>query len=339
MQQPFMIDLVHLRTLRELRERGTVTATGAALHMTPSAVSQQIAALSRVVGAPLLVRHGRRVRLTPQATILLGHAELVHAQLEQAQADLAAFDAGEVGVVGVAAFATAIKALVVPALSALARARPRLALTVDEVEAPDCFSRLDAGLVDIVVTVDYALGPSRVDPRYHRTTLCRDPLRAVVPREHRLARDRHVDITDLASEGWIVGTDGHPCFDITMAAYVAACLTPRIVHRTNDWGAVTALVAGGAGVALVPALALDKDQQGIVALTVRPNEPARNIYAAVRKGSENAPHIAAVLGALQAVATPGSTSSQARSRHQRDKRPVSRVVLASSHPGPDELIG
>jgi DNA-binding transcriptional LysR family regulator len=301
-QNLFTIDVAQLRTLRKLRERETITATAAALHLTPSAVSQQVAALSRTVGAPLLTRHGRRVRLTPQAVILLEHADRVHAELEAARADLAAFEAGRAGVVGVGAFATAITGLLVPALGVLTRERPGISLRVDEVEPPECLSRLDTGALDIAVTVDYAFGPSRDDPRYHRTWLCRDPLHVVVPSAHARAGDRTVRIGELARETWVAGAVGHPCFEITMAACTAAGVTPRIAHHIDAWDAVIGLVAGGAGVALVPALALGGAGQDVAVLEVRPPEPARSIYAAVRSGSQHAPHIAAVLDALRTAA-------------------------------------
>ena len=294
-------DVAQLRTLRELRERETITATAAALHLTPSAVSQQVAALSRSVGAPLLVRHGRRVRLTAQAVILLKHADRVHAELEAARADLAAFEHGQAGVVGVGAFATAIIGLVIPALRALAAERPAISLRVDEVEPPECLGHLDTGTLDVAVTVDYALGPSRDDPRYHRTWLCRDPLCVVVPATHVLAAETAVSIADLADETWVAGAVGHPCFDISMAACTAAGVTPDIAHHVDAWDAVIELVAGGAGVALVPALALRAKRDDISVLAVRPQEPARSIYAAVRSGSQHAPHIAAVLDTLRTV--------------------------------------
>jgi len=122
----FMIDIRRFRVLRELRERGTIGATANALSLTPSAISQQIACLSRELGVPLLTPHGRGVRLTPQAQLLLEHAAAVDAQLERARADLAAFDEGTVGRVAVGAFATAISGLVAPALARLRRERPRL---------------------------------------------------------------------------------------------------------------------------------------------------------------------------------------------------------------------
>jgi DNA-binding transcriptional LysR family regulator len=306
MQMSFTIDVGHLRTLRELRERGTVTATATALHLTPSAVSQQVAALSRSVGAPLLMRHGRRVRLTPQAVILLEHADRVHAELEAARADLAAFEAGRAGTVSVGGFATAITGLVVPALQLLTRGKIGISLLVEETEPPGCFSRLDTGALDIAVTVDYALGPRRDDPRYFRIALCRDPLLAIVPAASARAAGESLSLRDLADEPWIAGAVGHPCVDITLAACTAAGVTPRIVHHVESWDAAIALVACGAGVALIPALALGAQHAGIAVRTVRPDVPARSIYAAVRSGSQHAPHIAAVLDALSAVSTPGN---------------------------------
>jgi DNA-binding transcriptional LysR family regulator len=304
MQNSFTIELGQLRTLRELRERGTVTATAEALHLTPSAVSQQVAALSRSVGAPLLARHGRRVRLTPQAVILLEHGDRVHAELEAARAGLAAFGDGRAGVVRVGAFATAITGLVVPALQILARERPGISPQVDEAEPPGCLTSLDTGELDIAVAVDYALGPSRDDPRYHRTELGRDPLRLVVPSAHARAADETLDIRDLAGEAWVTGATGHPCSEITMAACTAVGISPQIMHRVDSWEAAIALVACGAGVALVPEFALDAHRPGVSILAVRRAEPARNVYAAVRSGSQHAPHIAAVLAALRAAAGP-----------------------------------
>src|SRR6187551_4058334 len=85
-----MVDLRRLRTLRAVADHGTLAAAADALHLTPSAVSQQLAALEREVGQPVVERNGRGVRLTGAAEVLVGHANLVLAQLEAAEADVAA---------------------------------------------------------------------------------------------------------------------------------------------------------------------------------------------------------------------------------------------------------
>jgi DNA-binding transcriptional LysR family regulator len=299
------IDVRRLRVLRELRQRGTVGATAAALNLTPSAISQQLAALSRETGVPLLAPQGRRVRLTPQALLLLDHAAAIEAQLERARADLAAFRQGSAGRVNLGAFATAIAGIVAPALERLRRERPGLVLSVMETEAPECFTRLDAGDLDLVITVDHRHGPSRGDPRYRRVELLDDPLLAALPAGHPLAAAGQVALQDLAQEPWILGAMRGPCQDVAMAAWAGCGFTPAIAHHANDWGAVFALVAAGCGVALVPRMATGAGAPPGVVLRVPagPQVPGRHLYAAVRAGSERHPSLAPVLAALEAVSS------------------------------------
>ena len=79
-----MIDVRRLRVLRALADHGTVAAAAQALHLTPSAVSQQLAALEREVGQPVAERRGRGLVLTGAADVLLAHAHALFAQLERA---------------------------------------------------------------------------------------------------------------------------------------------------------------------------------------------------------------------------------------------------------------
>ena len=87
-----MLDVRRLHMLRELSERGTIAATAQALGYSAPAVSQHLAALERQVGVSLLERQGRRVALTPAARLLVGRTERVLAELEAAEAELAAGD-------------------------------------------------------------------------------------------------------------------------------------------------------------------------------------------------------------------------------------------------------
>ena len=163
-----MIDARRLRVLREVAEQGTLSAAADALHLTPSAVSQQLAALERELGQPVLERNGRGVRLTGAAEVLVGHANLVLAQLEAAAADVAAYSEGVVGTVRIAGFATALAELAAPAVAELRATHPRLVLTISEQEAPDCFRALARGDVDIAVSMASRQAPSSDDPRFHR---------------------------------------------------------------------------------------------------------------------------------------------------------------------------
>ena len=122
-----MLDLRRLRLLRELHARGTIAAVADALQFTPSAVSQQLAVLEREAGQPLFERAGRGVRLTDAALVLVGHAEALLDRAELAEAELAAAAGAPAGRGRIAAFQSAAHHLAVPAIAALAAARPACA--------------------------------------------------------------------------------------------------------------------------------------------------------------------------------------------------------------------
>jgi len=296
--KPFTIDLRRLHVLRMLDEHSTITATATVLHLTPSAVSQQLAVLAREVGVPLLARNGRTVTLTGQARLLLEHADTLLAQLEHARADLAAYTRGACGNVSAGAFASAITGLLVPAIAVLGHDRPQLTVTVTEVHAPACFRDLDTGHLDLAITVDYPGGPPRTDPRYHRIDLQRDPYDAALPASHPLARQTPLTLTDLASQAWITAAGNGPCAEISLAAAAAVGFTPRVTHRVDDYTAVLALVAVGAGISLIPRLAGITAPPGVTLRSLGDSAPVRTIYAAVHAGAQHDPRLAAVLTVL-----------------------------------------
>jgi DNA-binding transcriptional LysR family regulator len=294
----FTIDLRRLKVLREFDQRGTVAATAEALHLTPSAVSQQLAGLARDIGAPLLEKHGRRVRLTGQARVLLSHAVVVQEQLERARADLASWDEGSLGEVRIGSLSTGIAALVAPTYARLRLIRPGIRVSVDEAEPPGVFTSLDVGGLDVVVTSDYPTGPPRHDRRYHRVDLLSDPLDAVLPVGHPLARPQGIRLETLAAESWVGSSPGDPCSQIMMAVCAAAGFTPDIVHRSVEWGAAASMVAAGCGVALIPRLAQPLPVDVVVCPVIE-TPASRQIFAAVRAGAQNDPVIATVLEILQ----------------------------------------
>jgi DNA-binding transcriptional LysR family regulator len=298
----FTIDPRRLRVLREVGLRGTVTSAASGLHLTPSAVSQQIAALSRDLGVPLLEKTGRGVRLTGQAQLILTHASVVQAQFERARADLAAFADGRIGRVSVAGFATGISGLIAPAMKQLRATRPGIAVTAVEMEPPDIFTRLDRGELDVVVAVDYRKAPPRSDPHYYRIELLADPMDAALPEDHPLAHQKSIDLVDLASDVFVTATPGSSCSEVTFATCAAAGFSPDVRHYSTEWRAVMALVSVGAGVSLVPRLAQPLHVEGVVMRPLRGQRAARNIFAAVRAGAQEDPVLAATLEALRDVA-------------------------------------
>ncbi|MEV0438661.1 LysR family transcriptional regulator [Streptomyces spectabilis] len=291
-------DIKKLRILRALRDHGTVTAAAGALSMTPSAVSQQLSNLARQLDVTLLEARGRRVRLTDAAHLVLRHAEAVFAQLERADAELAAHVRGDAGEVRVGAFSTAVPALVVPAVRALREARPGVSVRVREAEAAQAYELLAAGDVDLALSLA-AQAPARRDPRFTGVTLCADPLDVALPEGHPLARKRGLGLADLADEPWIFGGSG-PWSDITRAACEAAGFVPDQAHSAAGWTAILAMVEAGMGVALVPRMAGAAGRGGVVTRGLGAERPHRHVIAATRRGA--GPAVAHVLTALRAAA-------------------------------------
>ena len=112
-----MVDFSRLQVLRSIEQHGSVSAAARAMHLTPSAVSQQVRQLVADIGVELLERDGRSTRLTPAAKILLSYAHRTAHSWEETLGQLHAVDGGDhvSGELAVCSFATAIPALVVPA--------------------------------------------------------------------------------------------------------------------------------------------------------------------------------------------------------------------------------
>jgi DNA-binding transcriptional LysR family regulator len=305
-----MIDSRRLRTLRAVADHGTVTAAAAALYLTPSAVSQQLVALEHEVGHQLLLRDGRGVTLTAAGEILVGHGNVILAQIERAKAELAAYSGGEAGEVTLASFPTGIATVVAPAMADLAETAPRIRLRVRDAEGDASLVMVLDGQADIAVAVEYRGAPPKDDQRLTRVPLYAEPFDAVLPHGHRLAGTDQVDLRDLAEESWIGPYARNPCHDVVALACESAGFQPKVAHFSDDFRAVAALAGAGAGVALVPRSALrGVDLPGVVMLPVTGDPASRRVFAAVRQGGDEHPLIRRVLTGLRAAADrarPGS---------------------------------
>ncbi|MFH8566043.1 LysR family transcriptional regulator [Streptomyces sp. NPDC017988] len=299
-----MIEARRLHILRAVADHRTVTAAAAALYLTPSAVSQQLTALEQETGHRLVDRSARGVRLTAAGEILLTHTNAVLAQLERAEAELAAYSSGEAGTVTVASFATGIGLVVGPALARLADTAPGIRVRVQDAEGDASLPMVLDRQVDVAVAVEYRGAPGADDPRLTRVPLYAEPFDAVLPLGHRLAETDRVPLAELAKDAWIGPFAGNPCHDVVVLACEQAGFQPVLEHWSDDFRAVVALASAGAGVALVPRSALrGMDVSGAVVRPVEGAAPTRRVFAAVRCGAEGHPLIRPVLAALGEAAT------------------------------------
>jgi DNA-binding transcriptional LysR family regulator len=299
----FMIDVRKLEILRELERCGTIAATATAVHLTPSAVSQQLASLSREAGTPMLEPDGRRVRLTEAAQLLLSHAHQIFTHLEHAESDLAAFRRGDAGTVRLGTFSSAVKAVAVPVISDLA-ARSRLRVEIREVEPEDVLDALLARTVDVSMTLASSdLLPGQDDQRVHSEHLFDDVMDVALPFDHPLAGRAQIELSELADADWIIARPGVPCWRLTREACERAGFVPNARHYADEFIGVVGLIAAGHGVGLLPRLAQPEFRgEPIVLRPVAGFSPVRRIGAQIRAGTADQPHIAPVLEALRRIA-------------------------------------
>jgi DNA-binding transcriptional LysR family regulator len=300
-----MIDARRLRLLLELARRGTITAVAESLAYTPSAVSQQLAALEREAGVPLLERAGRRVALTPAGVVLARYAESVLAVLEEASAALAATRDRLTGPLRIGAFPSAARVILPPALVALGRDHPGLELMVTELDPVDVPDALRSGALDVALTFVYDYVPATPDPALESEPLVEeivylataDPARAGT--QELASAEERASVEDWRDAPWIAGSPGTLCHTLMIRACEAQGFTPRIRHYADDFGTVLALVAAGQGVSLIPQLGLIGAPSGVA---ISPLAARRRSSIACRKGTRHHPAIAAFVAAIRASA-------------------------------------
>jgi DNA-binding transcriptional LysR family regulator len=300
-----MLDLRRLRLLRELHERGTIAAVADALQYTPSAVSQQLAALERDAGVRLLERAGRGVRLTDAALVLVDHAEALLERAALAEADLAAAAGTVTGRARIAGFRSVALGLALPAMEAMARDAPRLRCELIEAEPEQALPALALGDVDLVLGDEWRHQPWRLPAGLQRHELLSDRVRLVLPARHSAAR-RHrsaVPLAELAGEAWTTGHAGMGWEEmVRRTCREHGGFDPDIRHRTNDATVSLALVARGLAVTLLPELPLRGRRPGIALRRVSQDPAGRTILAVTRAADAARPSTRALLAAVRDAA-------------------------------------
>lgn len=289
-----MLDLRRLRLLRELARRGTIAAVAEALSYSPSAVSQQLAALEKEAGVRLLEPVGRRVRLTPQADLLVAHTQVLLEEMERAEAELAQSLNETVGTLRVAAFQTAVLALVPHALSQLERQHPSLRVEVTELEPEVALPALAVGEFDLVLGEEYPGQPLPRPRETERHDLLTDELRLITP-----AGWSERSLTSLASRPFVLEPVGTTAREWATAACRQAGFEPDARYTTTDLQIHLRLVESGLAAALLPDLSGAGGRHDVVAHRLH-DRPRRQIFTTVRSGAAGHPKVQAFTTALKA---------------------------------------
>jgi DNA-binding transcriptional LysR family regulator len=295
-----MLDVRRMRVLREVAARGSIAAAAAALDFTPSAVSQQIAALEREAGIALVDRGPRSVVLTSAGEALVEHTDVVLAGLAAAEAELRAIAGLRGGRVRLGLFATAT-ALVAPALRDFRVSHPHVGLTLTEVEPQTSLALLERGELDAAILFAYDFAPLEARRAVEICEIMRDPVLVALPSAHALAGRPRIALHELEAERWIMEGPGTVCHRLTHWACQRAGFQPHIeLVASDNYRIVQALVAAGIGVAFVPELACEPSPH----LAFAQSDPSitRIIKFACRAGGRRSQAVAAMLDVLAQTA-------------------------------------
>jgi DNA-binding transcriptional LysR family regulator len=305
---------VELRHLAALEAVGRTRSFGRAareLGYTQSAVSQQIAQLERNVGQRLVDRPGgpRAVDLTDAGRLLLRHADAIVAQLDAAQADMAAFAEGAAGPLRVGIFQS-VGARILPGL--LRRFKedwPRVEVSVrEEIDASDLLRMLEHGELDLT----FADLPLREGP-FDSVEVLTDPYVLLVQAGSELA-DRKAAPSFRELGGRPIVTWRHVGEPETYLRGRVPDL--NIVFRSDDNGTLVGLVAEGLGVAVVPQLVVNPRNPAYVALPFGNRIPPRQLAIVWHRDRFRSAAAEAFVELAKELATESSSASAASTSRQ-----------------------
>ena len=286
------MELGQLRALRELGDRGSITAVAAAMHVTPSSVSQQISALQRRSAAPLTFKDGRRMALTDAGRALAAAAVDVEVALERAEQAITRYQDDRSRVVSVAAFHSAALAFFPSLLTS------PVSLSDFDV-AQEEFPLLTAD-IDLVLAHRLAGSPPwpssvRVEP------LLFEPLDVAMRRDHPLASKRVLEPSDLVDDEWVAVHEGFPLEQAITVIAGAGGSEARITHRINEFRVAAAIVAASSCIALLPRYTTDLHPDLVLRPLARP-EIGRHIDCLARPETLERTSVRAVLEQIRGVA-------------------------------------
>jgi DNA-binding transcriptional LysR family regulator len=292
------IELRHLVAFRAVVSTGSFSAAAQELGYTQSGVSQQVAALERMVGAPLFSRPGgpRRVRLTEIGHAFLPHTDAVIARLTAAESDVSALSSGQVGSLRVGVLQSVGARVLPQLLSRFLESWPGVEVHITPALEPrHLLVEVERGELDLAfVNLPLSPGPFLT----HR--LFDDPYVFVAPTTSALARRPYVSLDDIAAVpliGWRADRDHAQIVDL----FAGLARRPQFPYRFDDNPTLQGCVAAGLAHALLPWLTVDPDHPGTRLVPVAPPVPPRRLVAVWHEDRLQSPPAAAFLELADAV--------------------------------------
>jgi DNA-binding transcriptional LysR family regulator len=262
------MELRHLRYFCAVADHGTFSEAGRRLHVSQSAISEQLADLERQIGGKLLHRAPGRPRLTPQGLLFLAEARKTLLAADHAVELTRRSFQGQVGTLAIGFFLWGAGGFFARLIRDYRKLYPDIRLSLYEMHTAIQMEALTTGKIDIAFT-------RPLEPPFDRTLraelLFEDPVVVVLPRDHPLA-GKPIPIGALATESFVMCERPvtPALFDSILALCSAAGFSPHIVNTSATWAGVLTLVESGEGIAMVPSGVRHLRTPGVVFCTLVP---------------------------------------------------------------------
>lgn len=220
-----------------------MSAAARALNLSPSAIAQQIQALERELGAPLIVRVGRTVRMTEPGGRILSHAR----QLLRDAADLKSFanDDALSGELHLGACTTALMGMLPEILTRVSSRFPAITVHIESGNSAQLYAQVEAGNLDAAFVLE---APYPLPKTSGWVVLREEPLivLATAAQAHRAAHDL------LATEP-LIRYDRNQWGGRHADEYLRKVrIQPHERFELNALNAIAVMVDRGLGVSIVP---------------------------------------------------------------------------------------
>ena len=245
------IELRHLRYFIAVAEELHFGRAAARLNISQPPLSQQIQILEQQVGARLLARTNRSVSLTAAGKQFLADSRQVVSLVNDAAARAERLHLGETGELrlGFTSSAPFISA-VSHTLSTFRRHYPDVHIQTREINTREQIVPLNEGSLDLGL-----MRNTQLPDTLAWEVILREPLMAMIPRDHPLAAQPSVTLAELAQEPFVFFDphDGTGLYDDILGLMRRYGLTPVITQEVGEAMTIIGLVAAGLGVSILPA--------------------------------------------------------------------------------------
>lgn len=247
------MELHQLRYFCAVAGTGNFTRAAEQEHVAQPSLSQQILKLEDELGTRLFDRLGRKATLTQSGEAFLLRAQRILRELNQAKCEIQELAGGNKGALTLGTIPTIAPYFLPARLAFFSRQYPEIQVSVVEEITTVLLARLHEGKIDIALVALPIQGDGLVC-----TELMREPLYAVVPENHALAKSAALSLRDIQDAPFILLKDGHCFRDTAVAACRRARLRPNVVFESGHFSTILAMVSAGMGLSIVPQMAIEE---------------------------------------------------------------------------------